>query len=104
MYQPQGGSDWGMVRAMFTAMMIVAVLIIQYMVAAPVYFMLVDQLYAQAVAQVTSPGGASLLPSIYGIAKYAYPTITVGAIIAVTVWLYLYARRRYYASAGVTLI
>jgi flagellin-like protein len=87
--------------AMIRAMVIAATDIIQYALFSPVWFNLIDAWYSIDVAHVTSPGGAAILPAMYGLLRSLYPVFSALVLVAVTIWLYLYIRRRYYASEGV---
>lgn len=76
--------------------------ILQYYIAGPIIFTLFDTSEDVIITQGYSTAEAVVWsPQIHDILFYGYASLTVFAILAGIISLYLYARRIYYASGSV---
>lgn len=79
-------------------MFIVVSLIISYFLFSPFYYTMLDNMNSTLMENNPRPEAQSFGNFAYGTFFYGLSTLIVLAILASIYWLYMYVRRRYYAT------
>jgi hypothetical protein len=99
----RGNPHVEMVRAVVATMILVFSTIATYLLISPVIYQVLDVTEAQFNSASPTGDAAVWGPRIYDVLNAVFATLTVFAVLAELAALYLYARRRYYASGEVII-
>jgi len=73
-------------------------LIVSYFLFSPIYYTMLEELNTVAEGEDLGVEATSLLDMAYGVFFYGLSTLMVLGVLASIYWLYMYVRRRYYAT------
>lgn len=86
------------IKATLYTMTAIVGLIVSYFLFSPVYYTLLDELNTVAEGEDLGVEATSLLDMAYGVFYYGLSTLVVLGVLASMYWLYMYMRRRYFAT------
>jgi len=86
------------IKASLYTMTAVIGLIVSYFLFSPIYYTMLEELNTVVEGEDLGAEATSLLDMAYGVFFYGLSTIMVLGVLASIYWLYMYVRRRYYAT------
>lgn len=86
------------IKAVGATMFIVSSLIISYFLFSPFYYTMLDEVNSALLDNDPGSEAQSFSSFAYGTFFYGLSTLVVLGILAAIYWLYMYVRRRYYAT------
>lgn len=87
------------IRATVAVMGIVASLVLSYFIISPAYYTILDSLNATVYDETPAGSNArTFVSSAYGVFYYGLSSLIVLGLLAVTAWLYMWMRRKYYST------